>query len=60
MSDYIYEKSYDITTNMLDSDDYLKESAILDLCQDIASRHSVILGIGLRGFDKKRPDMGYR
>jgi acyl-ACP thioesterase len=53
MSDYIYEKSYDITTNMLDSDDYLKESAILDLCQDIASRHSVILGIGYEDLIKR-------
>lgn len=45
-----YSETYRITTNMLDRYEYLKPSAILDLCQNIAGNHATEMGIGFGPF----------
>ena len=48
-----YEREYTITTNLLDKNDYLKPSSILDLCQHIAGEHADMLDCGFDPFIKK-------
>lgn len=41
-----YYKKYTITTNMLDANDNVKPSSILDIAQEIAGEHADHLGVG--------------
>lgn len=46
----VFEKTYSITTNMLDKNDYLKPSSIVDLAQHAAGLHADLLKIGFNDF----------
>lgn len=48
----VYEDCFKITINMVDDNDYLKLSSILDIAQDVASDHADYLNIGFNEFIK--------
>ena len=48
-----FEEFFRITTNMVDENDYLKLSSILDIAQNIAGDHATELKIGFNEFIKK-------
>ena len=48
-----FEEFFRITTNIVDENDYLKLSSILDIAQNIAGDHATELKIGFNEFIKK-------
>lgn len=49
----VFEENFRITTNMLDSNNFLKPSSILDIAQCAASDHAEILHLGFNDLIKK-------
>lgn len=53
MDTNVFEETFRVTTNMVDENDYLKLSSVLDIAQNIAGDHATELKIGFNEFIKK-------
>lgn len=48
-----FTKAYQITTNMMDKNDVIKVSTLLDIAQEIAGKHADVLGCGFEPMIKQ-------
>lgn len=48
-----FTKAYQITTNMIDKNDVIKVSTLLDIAQEIAGKHADVLGCGFEPMIKQ-------